>query len=137
MAMTGSISAKVTRRKVLHREAPHIRLASSSAGSIGAKGFDDEQEQERRRILQHVPDHAAIGVDVDQRVRPSPVSQRQARLMSADLRVASMPHAIAVRIGGTKNGSVISTSSAPRAGVSVRAMIHAEQHGQRQRRGWS
>jgi hypothetical protein len=35
-----------------------------------------------------------------------------------------MPHAIAVRIGGTKNGSVISTSSAPRAGVLVRAMIH-------------
>jgi hypothetical protein len=35
-----------------------------------------------------------------------------------------MPHAMAVRIGGTKNGNVISTSSAPRAGVLVRAMIH-------------
>ena len=36
-----------------------------------------------------------------------------------------MPQAIAVRIGGTKNGSVISTSSTPRYGVSVRAMIQA------------
>ena len=35
--MAGIISAKVTRRKVRHREAPHIRLASSSAGSIARK----------------------------------------------------------------------------------------------------
>ena len=36
-----------------------------------------------------------------------------------------MPHAIAVKIGGMKNGSVISASSVPRAGVSVRARIQA------------
>ena len=36
-----------------------------------------------------------------------------------------MPHAIAVRIGGMKNGSVISTSSCAAYGVSVRAMIQA------------
>ena len=36
-----------------------------------------------------------------------------------------MPQAIAVRIGGMKNGSVTSTSSAPRNGVSVRARIQA------------
>ena len=46
-------------------------------------------------------------------------------LMHADLRLPSMPQAMAVRIGGMKNGSVISTSSAPRAGVSVRAQIQA------------
>ena len=36
-----------------------------------------------------------------------------------------MPQAIAVRIGGMKNGRVIKTSSVPRNGVSVRAMIQA------------
>ena len=36
-----------------------------------------------------------------------------------------MPQAIAVRIGGMKNGSVTSTSSEPRNGVSVRARIQA------------
>jgi hypothetical protein len=36
-----------------------------------------------------------------------------------------MPQAVAVRIGGMKNGSVTSTSSVPRAGVSVRATIQA------------
>jgi len=39
-----------------------------------------------------------------------------------------------VRIGGTKNGSVISTSSAPRAGVLVRAMIQPNSNGERQRK---
>lgn len=37
-----------------------------------------------------------------------------------------MPHAIAVRIGGTKKGSVTRTSSVPRKGVSVRARIQAK-----------
>ena len=37
----------------------------------------------------------------------------------------SMAQAVAVRIGGMKNGSVISASSTPRPGVSVRAMIQA------------
>lgn len=36
-----------------------------------------------------------------------------------------MPQAIAVRIGGMKNGSVTRTSSVPRKGVSVRARIQA------------
>ncbi len=37
----------------------------------------------------------------------------------------SMPHAMAVRIGGMKNGNVTRTSSEPRNGVSVRARIQA------------
>ena len=37
----------------------------------------------------------------------------------------SMAQAVAVRIGGMKKGSVISTSSTPRPGVSVRATIQA------------
>ncbi len=37
----------------------------------------------------------------------------------------SIAQAVAVRIGGMKKGSVISTSSRPRAGVSVRATIQA------------
>jgi hypothetical protein len=34
LVVTGSMSPKVTRRKVVHPEAPDIRLDSSSAGSI-------------------------------------------------------------------------------------------------------
>ena len=45
-----------------------MRLASSSARIHGAEGVDDQQEQERHRILHHVPDHAAVGIDVDRRV---------------------------------------------------------------------
>jgi hypothetical protein len=37
----------------------------------------------------------------------------------------SIAQAVAVRIGGMKKGSVISTSSTPRPGVSVRATIQA------------
>ena len=37
----------------------------------------------------------------------------------------NMPQAMAVRMGGMKNGRVMRTSSVPRAGVSVRATIHA------------
>ena len=54
-----------------------------------------------------------------------PVSHCHAMLMTPTCLLPSMPQAIAVRIGGMKNGSVISTSSAPRAGVSVRATIQA------------
>jgi hypothetical protein len=54
-----------------------------------------------------------------------PVSARQALLMMPTCGLARMPQAIAVSTGGIKNGKVISTSSLPRHGVSVRAMIHA------------
>ena len=54
-----------------------------------------------------------------------PVIAFQVWLISPTCGLPSMPQAIAVRIGGTKNGSVISTSSTPRCGVSVRAMIQA------------
>ncbi len=36
-------------------------------GIHGAEGIDQKQEQERGRVLRHVPDHAAIGKDVDRR----------------------------------------------------------------------
>ncbi len=55
----------------------------------------------------------------------APVAQRQTMLMTPTCGLASMPQAMAVRIGGMKNGSVISTSSVPRNGVSVRATIQA------------
>ena len=37
----------------------------------------------------------------------------------------SIAHAVAVRMGGMKKGSVIRISRTPRPGVSVRATIHA------------
>ena len=54
-----------------------------------------------------------------------PVSQRQARLMVPTWALPSIAQAVAVRIGGMKKGRVISTSSTPRPGVSVRATIQA------------
>ena len=54
-----------------------------------------------------------------------PVSQRQTRLMVPTCGLPSMAQAVAVMIGGMKNGSVISTSSVRRYGVSVRATIQA------------
>ena len=54
-----------------------------------------------------------------------PVSHFQARLRAPTCGLPSMPQAMAVRIGGMKNGSVISTSRVRRAGVSVRATIQA------------
>jgi len=54
-----------------------------------------------------------------------PVIHCHAMLMTPTCLLPSMPQAMAVRIGGMKKGRVISTSSVPRAGVSVRAQIHA------------
>ena len=54
-----------------------------------------------------------------------PVIQRHARLMVPTCVLPSIAHAVAVRIGGMKNGRVIRISSTPRPGVSVRATIHA------------
>ncbi len=54
-----------------------------------------------------------------------PVSQRHTRLMVPTCALPSIAQAVAVRIGGMKNGSVISASSTPRPGVSVRATIQA------------
>ena len=54
-----------------------------------------------------------------------PVSHFQTRFSAPTCGLPSMPQAMAVRIGGMKNGSVISTSRVRRAGVSVRATIQA------------
>ncbi len=60
--IAGSISMKVMRRKVCQREAPHHAARRFQRRIHGAERIDDEQEQERRRILHHVPDDAAVGI---------------------------------------------------------------------------
>ena len=54
-----------------------------------------------------------------------PVAHWNSRLSAPCFSLPSMPHAIAVRIGGMKNGNVSSTSNWRRPGVSVRATTHA------------
>ena len=72
LVVTGSMSPSVTRRKVVHGEAPDMRLDSSSAGSIDLKAPTMQEEEERRRVLHHVPHDAAVGVDVDERLAAGP-----------------------------------------------------------------
>ncbi len=73
-------------------KSPPLRRAAHPAGLFQrrihrAEGLDDEQEQERRRILQHVPDHSAVGVDIDQRLRGA-AEPLPGEVDDADLRIA-------------------------------------------------
>src|SRR5262245_16110292 len=122
--IAGAIRIRVMRRNVCQRDAPHIRLDSSKVGSIARKASTMNRKRngvEYCIMCQTTPpyEYTLIGDGV------APVSHFQTRLSTPTCGLPSMPQAIAVRIGGMKNGRVTSTSRVPRAGVSVRARMNA------------